>query len=109
MSRGEFLTVYARLEEGVSVEDVRSVFEQRYVDEPFVRVAKQGVMPATQMVRGSNNVVLQVFEDRLPGRVILMATLDNLVKGSSGQALQNFNIMCGLEETTGLEQVALFP
>jgi N-acetyl-gamma-glutamyl-phosphate reductase len=109
MSRGEFLSVYARLANGASVSDVRNVLEQRYADEPFVHVVKAGVMLGTQMVRGSNNVLLQVFEDRVPGRVILMATLDNLVKGSAGQALQNFNIMCGLEETTGLEQVALFP
>ncbi len=109
MSRGEFLTVYARLADGKTANDARALLEARYADEPFVRVAKPGVMPATQMVRGSNNVVLQVFEDRVPGRVILMATLDNLVKGSSGQAMQNFNIMHGLEETTGLGQVALFP
>ena len=109
MSRGEFLTVYAKLADGVSAGDVRQVLEERYSDEPFVRVVNEGVMPATQMVRGSNNVVLQVFEDRVPGRVILMATLDNLVKGSAGQALQNFNVLFGLEETTGLQQVALFP
>ena len=98
-----------RCQRSKSASDVRAVLEDRYADEPFVRVAKPGVMPATQMVRGSNNVVLQVFEDRVPGRVILMATLDNLVKGSAGQALQNFNLMHGLDETTGLEQVALFP
>ena len=109
MSRGEFLTVYAKLANGANAGDVRAVLEARYADEPFVHVAKPGVAPGTQMVRGSNNVVLQVFEDRVPGRVILMATLDNLVKGSAGQALQNFNVMYGLEETTGLEQVALFP
>ena len=50
-----------------------------------------------------------MFEDRIPGRVIMFATLDNLVKGSAGQALQNFNLMYAIEETTGLEQVALFP
>ncbi|MGI9483409.1 MAG: N-acetyl-gamma-glutamyl-phosphate reductase [Hyphomicrobiales bacterium] len=109
MSRGEFLTVYAKLADGVSAGDVRQVLEDRYADEPFVRVVNKGVMPATQMVRGSNNVALQVFEDRVPGRVILMATLDNLVKGSAGQALQNFNVLFGLEETTSLQQVALFP
>lgn len=109
MSRGEFLTVYAKLYGGASADDARRVLKARYDSEPFVRVADEGVMPGTQMVRGSNNIVLQVFEDRVSGRVILMATLDNLVKGSAGQALQNFNVMLGIEETAGLEQVALFP
>lgn len=109
MTRGEFLSVYARLADGVSVRDVRDILRERYGNEPFVSVAAPGVMPGTQMVRGSNNIVLQVFEDRVPGRVILMATLDNLVKGSAGQAVQNFNLMFGFAETEGLEQVALFP
>ncbi len=109
MSRGEFLTVYATLAPGTTASDVRAALEQRYRDEPFVRVAAEGVLPATQHVRGSNFCLLGVFEDRLPGRVILMSTLDNLVKGSSGQAMQNMNLMFGLPETTGLMQQALFP
>ena len=65
--------------------------------------------PATRHVRGSNHVLLQVYADRLPGRAILISTLDNLVKGSSGQAIQNINLMFGLPETAGLEQAPLFP
>ena len=61
------------------------------------------------MVRGSNNCVLNVFNDRQPGRAIVVAAIDNLVKGSSGQAVQNMNLMLGLEETTGLMQAPLFP
>ena len=72
-------------------------------------MAPKGVLPATQYVRGSNRVMLGVVPDRVPGRVILMSTLDNLVKGSAGQAVQNFNLMFGLPETTGLEQVTMFP
>jgi len=79
------------------------------VDEPFVQVVAQGIVPATQHVRGSNTCLIAVFEDRIPRRAILISTLDNLVKGSSGQALQNMNIMFGLDETLALEQLPLFP
>ena len=109
MSRGEFITCYARLAGGATAADCKAALAGRYVGEPFVALAPDGVVPATQYVRGSNNVMLGVFADRVPGRVILMSTLDNLVKGSAGQALQNFNLMFGLPETAGLEQVALFP
>ncbi len=109
MSRCEYLSVYARLSEGMSAAKLRALLSERYQDEPFVRVLPEGAPPATQHIRGSNSVLLSVFEDRIAGRVIMFATLDNLVKGSAGQALQNFNLMYGIEETTGLEQVALFP
>ncbi len=109
MSRGEFITAHARLADGATAGDCMRVLAERYADEPFVRLAPEDILPATQQVRGSNYVVLGVREDRIPGRVILMSTLDNLVKGSSGQALQNFNLMFGLPETTALEQLPLFP
>ena len=69
----------------------------------------EGVSPQTRHVRGSNHVVIGVFQDRLPGRAILVSVLDNLVKGASGQAVQNMNLMHGLPETMALEQDALFP
>ena len=109
MSRGELLTVYADVAEGQSASDVRRCLTDAYRDEPFVRVVPEGQVPATQHVRGSNHCLLAVYEDRVPGRVILVSTLDNLVKGSSGQAVQNMNVMFGLPETTGLEQQPLFP
>ena len=109
MSRGELLTVYADIADGGSPENVRACLEETYGDEPFVRIAPGSVFPATQHVRGSNVCLLGVYEDRVPGRVILVSTLDNLVKGSSGQALQNMNVMFGIDETTGLEQQPLFP
>jgi len=109
MARGEFISAYAKLAKGVSAADCHKALATRYGDEPFVHMAPDGVMPASQYVRGSNKVMLGVFADRIPGRVILMSTLDNLVKGSAGQALQNFNIMFGLAETSGLQQITLFP
>ncbi|WP_169568713.1 N-acetyl-gamma-glutamyl-phosphate reductase [Sneathiella limimaris] len=109
MSRGELVTCHVRLADGVSVQDIRTEFANRFKDEPFVRLLDEGNVPQTQMVRGSNHCVLNVFEDRIPGRATVIATIDNLVKGSSGQAVQNMNLMFGLPETLGLEQVALFP
>ncbi len=109
MNRGELLTVYAKLSKGTSASDVRQALQERYADEPFVRVVDEGVAPGTRHVRGSNYCLLGVYEDRLPGRVILVSTLDNLVKGSSGQAVQNMNVMYGFEETLGLTQQPLFP
>ena len=108
MARGELCTCYVRLN-GATVDDLRAALEQAYRGEPFVNVTKSGVIPRTQNVRGSNHVQIGVFPDRIDGRAIVIATLDNLVKGSAGQAIQNMNLMFGLPEGTGLEQIALFP
>ncbi|PZU44647.1 MAG: N-acetyl-gamma-glutamyl-phosphate reductase [Sphingomonas sp.] len=109
MNRGELETIIVELADGKTVEDVRACFDARYAEEPFVHLLPEGVAPATRMVRGSNHMVLNVFPDRVPGRAILIAAIDNLVKGSSGQAIQNMNLMFGLPETMGLEAAPLFP
>lgn len=109
MSRGELITAHARLATGASADKCRHALAEAYEGEPFVSLAPDGVTPATQYVRGSNNVMMAVYADRIDGRVILISTLDNLVKGSAGQAVQNFNLMFGLDETTGLGQAPLFP
>ncbi len=109
MSRGELCTSYVRMVPGTSADDLRACLADAYQTAPFVHVARPGVVPQTQNVRGSNYVQIGVFADRIPGRAIVVSVLDNLVKGSAGQALQNFNLMFGLPETTGLEQLALFP
>lgn len=109
MARGELVTCHVRLTDGSDVAALRTALSATYDGAPFVRLLDEGRLPATQHVRGSNVCHINVFEDRIPGRAIVIATLDNLVKGSAGQALQNFNLMFGLPETTGIEQVALFP
>ena len=109
MNRGILATSYVRLADGASVDDLRDCLEQRYAEEPFVRVVAEGVAPATRHVRGSNHCLIGVFADRLPGRAIIVSVIDNLVKGASGQAVQNMNVMYGLDESMGLEQEALFP
>ncbi|MEM7302047.1 MAG: N-acetyl-gamma-glutamyl-phosphate reductase [Pseudomonadota bacterium] len=109
MSRGELVTCYVRLTGDATAQTLEDALTAGYADEPFIHVLSGGVFPATSQVRGSNHVNIAVIPDRIPGRAIVIATLDNLVKGSAGQALQNFNLMFGLEETLGLEQLPLFP
>jgi N-acetyl-gamma-glutamyl-phosphate reductase len=108
MSRGELCTAYVKLNGG-SADDLRAALAEAHKDEPFVHVANKGVIPQTQNVRGSNYVQVGVVADRIKNRAIVISVLDNLVKGSAGQAIQNMNLMLGLPETTGLEQIALFP
>lgn len=109
MSRGELCTTYVRLAGAATADDLRATLAEAYLEEPFVHVAPAGVLPQTQNVRGSNYVQIGVVADRIPGRAIVISVLDNLVKGSAGQAIQNFNLMFGLDETTGLMQQPLFP
>jgi len=109
MNRGILATTYVRMKPGVGAADLRAALVQAYEGEPFARLVPQGQAPATRHVRGSNLCLMGVFADRLPGRAILVSALDNLVKGASGQALQNLNVMAGFEETRGLPQVAVFP
>jgi len=109
MNRGELVTCYVRLAGGADADRLRTVLTERYEAEPFVEVLPAGELAATHMVRGSNRCVISVVKDRLPGRAIVISAIDNLVKGSSGQAIQNMNLMFGLPETLGLEQLPLFP
>ena len=109
MNRGELVTCIAEMAPGASVADLRATLAGRYAAEPFVHLLPEGLAPATRMVRGSNHTVVNVFADRVPGRAIIIAAIDNLVKGSSGQAIQNMNLMFGLPETMGLEAAPLFP
>ncbi|WP_414833743.1 N-acetyl-gamma-glutamyl-phosphate reductase [Afifella sp. YEN Y35] len=109
MSRGELVTCYVRLAEGVTADDLRQRLVEDYAPEPFVHVLPEGGIPQTQNVRGSNYVQIGVFPDRIRGRALVIAAIDNLVKGSAGQALQNMNVAFGFEEGEGLLQLALFP
>ncbi len=109
MSRGELVTCYLRLAGKATADDLRGALADRYRASPFVHVLGEGAIPATQHVRGSNHCLIAVFADRVEGRAIVAAVIDNLVKGSAGQALQNFNLMFGLAEEAGLEQLPLFP
>jgi N-acetyl-gamma-glutamyl-phosphate reductase len=109
MSRGILATIYVRMKPGVTADRLRTALTERYRDEYFVRVLPNGSAPATRHVRGSNFCLMSVHADRVPNRAILMAVEDNLVKGASGQAVQNMNVMAGFPEEAALEQLPLFP
>jgi N-acetyl-gamma-glutamyl-phosphate reductase len=109
MNRGELVTCIVELAPDETPERAREALAARYASEPFVHLLPKGRAPATRMVRGSNHAVVNVFADRVPGRLIVVAAIDNLVKGSSGQAIQNMNLALGLPETMGLEAAPLFP
>jgi N-acetyl-gamma-glutamyl-phosphate reductase len=102
MPRGILATSTARLAAGSTVEQLRDALHAAYDDEPFVHVLPEGSWPTTAATVGSNSVHLQVAADTHSGRAVVVAALDNLVKGAAGQALQNANLMLGLEETLGL-------
>ncbi len=104
-TRGILVTAYLRGE----AETVHEVLAKAYAGEPFVEVLPFGQAPAMKDVRGSNFVHIGVVGDRRPGRVTVIATLDNLTKGSSGQAVQNANLMLGCDETAGLMLAPLYP
>lgn len=109
MSRGELVTCHLRLSERRSAEALRESLAAAYSEDSFIQLLPKGRLPSTQMVRGSNYAAISVVEDRIPGRAIVIAAIDNLVKGSSGQAIQNMNLLFGLPETTALLQPPLFP
>lgn len=109
MIRGMQSTIYVEVAPGVTIEDLYQQLKISYEDEEFVKLLEKGVVPRTHNVRGSNYCLINVFPDRIPGRAIIISVIDNLVKGASGQALQNLNIMLGFPENTGLLYQPLFP
>ncbi|PVA11792.1 N-acetyl-gamma-glutamyl-phosphate reductase [Pelagivirga sediminicola] len=104
-NRGILATVYVK---GGAAE-IHGALSRAYAEEPFLQVLPFGQTPSTRHIRGSNFCHLGVSGDRVPGRAIVIAALDNLTKGSSGQALQNANLMLGENETTGLMLAPVFP
>lgn len=109
MNRGILVTAYASLKKEVSYEDVKAVYDKYYAKEKFVRVLDKNVCPETRWVEGSNYVDVNFKIDERTGRIIMMGAMDNLVKGAAGQAIQNMNLLFGLDETEGLIQVPMFP
>ncbi|MGX8715619.1 MAG: N-acetyl-gamma-glutamyl-phosphate reductase [Lachnospiraceae bacterium] len=109
MQRGILVTEYASVRPGVTKDEIRRAYEKAYQDEHFVRVLPEGMVPQTRFVEGSNFVDVNFVLDERTGRVIMMGALDNLVKGAAGQAVQNMNLLFGLPETMGLEQMPMFP
>ncbi|KAK7310397.1 hypothetical protein RJT34_07880 [Clitoria ternatea] len=109
MSRGMQSTIYVEMAPGVRIEDLYQQLKLSYEDEQFVAVLDNGVIPRSHSVKGTNYCLINVFPDRIPGRAIIISVIDNLVKGASGQALQNLNLIMGFPENLGLHSLAMFP
>ncbi|PHT41987.1 putative N-acetyl-gamma-glutamyl-phosphate reductase, chloroplastic [Capsicum baccatum] len=109
MSRGMQSTIYVEMAPGVTTQDLKDHLGNYYEHEEFVVLLKNKEVPHTRHVRGSNYCLMNVFPDRIPGRAIIISVIDNLVKGASGQALQNLNLMMGIPENLGLSCLPLFP
>jgi N-acetyl-gamma-glutamyl-phosphate reductase len=107
MIRGIHSTLFAQLNSTGT--NLQALFEARFEDEPFVDVLPQGMFPQTRMVKGANQCQISITVPQDRSTVVVAVTIDNLVKGASGQAIQNMNIMLGLPETAGLNQVGLLP
>jgi N-acetyl-gamma-glutamyl-phosphate reductase len=104
-NRGILATAYVN----GNYQSVREALSQRYENEHFIHILPSGETPSTHHVRGSNECHIGIVSDRIENRCIIVAALDNLTKGSSGQAVQNANLMLGIDETVGLSLVPLFP
>lgn len=109
ISRGILSTVYAQLKPGIQQTDINQWYHAMYAQEPFVRILPEDTFPATQYVRGSNFCDIGFKIDTRTNRIIVLSTIDNIVKGAAGQAVQNMNLMCGFAETSGLEAAPFFP
>jgi N-acetyl-gamma-glutamyl-phosphate reductase len=105
MNRGILATTYVQGD----ARAIHKVLADTYAPEPFLQVLPFGTLPSTRDIAGSNYCHIGVIADRIPGRTVVIACLDNLTKGSSGQALQNANLMLGIEETAGLLLAPMFP
>ena len=109
MNRGMIATCHVTLKDGASVSDLRNHYLATYGTEPFVHVLDEGQGPQTRHVRGSNHCQIGIFADRTENSAVIVSVIDNLTKGSSGQAIQNYNAVQGWDETLGLNHVGVFP
>lgn len=109
MNRGILVTAYANMTGDYTYEEIRAAYEKHYRDEYFIRLLDKGECPQTRWVEGSNFVDISFKPDERTGRVVMMGAIDNITKGAAGQAVQNMNIMFGLEESEGLKAAPVFP
>lgn len=107
MQRGILSTAYVNLTHHLSEDEVREIYERFYGHEPFVKLLPKGILPQTRFVKGTNFVHLNAVLDERTKRLIIIAALDNLIKGAAGQAVQNMNLLFGFDESAGLNAVSL--
>ncbi|MGN8645992.1 N-acetyl-gamma-glutamyl-phosphate reductase [Gracilibacillus sp. HCP3S3_G5_1] len=109
MTRGIMSTMYVDMKDNYSTKQLIDIYQTYYQDHPFVRIRKEGVFPSTKEVYGSNYCDIGLYADERTGKLIIVSVIDNLVKGASGQAIQNMNVMYGWEERAGLDQLPIYP
>ena len=109
VDRGILTTIYARLKKETDTASVLALYRRKYAGEPFVRVLDEGVFPNIKNVRGTNFCEIGLKVNSRTNTLIMVSSIDNLVKGASGQAVHNMNLMMGFDERKGLDTVALFP
>lgn len=109
LDRGILTTIYARLRMGIDIKKVQRAYKALYDNEPFVRVLDEGKFPNVKTVRGTNMCEVGLSMNKRTGTLIVITAIDNLVKGASGQAVHNMNIMMGFDEKAGINTIALFP
>jgi len=109
MNRGILATCYAKLIKNVDYNAVKKVYEKYYSSEYFIRLTKEGNFPETRWVKGTNFTDIGFKIDSRTNNIIVVGALDNLVKGAAGQAVQNMNILFGLDEKIGLDTAGIFP
>ncbi|MBQ3411304.1 MAG: N-acetyl-gamma-glutamyl-phosphate reductase, partial [Bacillus sp. (in: Bacteria)] len=108
ISRGIMVTLYAKVKREMEIEQLQKLYEETYEQSPFIRIRLQGEFPSPKEVRGSNYCDMGIAYDERTGRVTVVSVIDNMMKGAAGQAIQNANIIAGLEETTGLQHMPLY-
>ncbi|AAU16381.1 N-acetyl-gamma-glutamyl-phosphate reductase [Bacillus cereus] len=108
ISRGIMVTLYAKVKREMEIEQLQKLYEETYEQSAFVRIRMQGEFPSPKEVRGSNYCDMGIAYDERTGRVTIVSVIDNMMKGAAGQAIQNANIIAGLEETTGLQYMPLY-
>lgn len=109
MTRGIMATIYVSLASSMDQDALEELYTEFYKDEPFIRIRKNGKYPATKEVFGSNFCDIALSKDDRTGRLTIVSVIDNLMKGAAGQAVQNANIICGLDETAGLQYSPVYP
>ncbi|MDR4983203.1 N-acetyl-gamma-glutamyl-phosphate reductase [Bacillus cereus] len=109
ISRGIMITLYAKVKQEMKIKQLQTFYEETYEHSAFVRVRAQGEFPSPKEVRGSNYCDIGIAYDERTERVTVVSVIDNMMKGAAGQAIQNANVLAGLEETTGLQHMPLYP
>ncbi|HHT7235510.1 MULTISPECIES: N-acetyl-gamma-glutamyl-phosphate reductase [Bacillus] len=109
ISRGIMVTLYAKVKREIKMQQLQTLYEETYHNSAFIRIRSQGEFPSPKEVRGSNYCDIGMAYDERTERITVVSVIDNMMKGAAGQAVQNANLLAGLEETTGLQHMPLYP